>query len=240
MRRFLATVLIYVAGACVTPAQELRTELTVFAASSLSDVFPEIDPHARFHFAGSDELALQIREGAPADVFAAASPVYAAVLFEEGLVERPIAFATNELVLIVPRDNPASIASIDDLRAPDVRLLIGAPGVPVGDYTRRLLSTMGAEDVLDRVVSEEESVTGIVGKVALGEADAGFVYTTDAAAAGERVRTITVTSELQPDISYTVAVVAASARRDAARHFIESLTGTTGRSLLRAVGFGLP
>ena len=119
-----------------------------------------------------------------ADVFAAASPRYPLGLHEEGLVAEPVVFATNRLVLIVPADEPAGIASFEDLREPGVALVIGAEGVPVGDYTRAALENLGATDVLDRVVSEEQDGKGVVAKVRLGEADAGFVYATDARAAG--------------------------------------------------------
>ena len=153
--------------------------LDVYAAASLAEVFPQIDPDARFSFAGSDELATQIREGAPADVYAAASSKYPQELFEEELVEEPVTFASNRLVLIVPRANPAAIESVEDVLQPGTRLVVAAEGVPVGDYTRTVLETLGLSAALDNVVSNEDDVKGVAGKVALGEADAGFVYATD-------------------------------------------------------------
>ena len=179
-RALLAFALVALAG-CGGAAGggDTNDHATVFAAASLTEVFPQIDPAATYNFAGSDDLATQITEGAPADVFAAASTKYPDQLYDQGLVDKPEVFATNRLVLIVPKDNPAGIQSVDDLRNPDVRLVIGAEGVPIGDYTRTVLENMGATDVLDQVVSDEDDVKGVVGKVSLGEADAGFVYATD-------------------------------------------------------------
>ena len=112
-------------------------------------------------------------------------------------MDKPEVFATNKLVLIVPKDNPASIQSVDDLHNPDVKLVIGAEGVPIGDYTRTVLENMGASDVLDQVVSEEDDVKGVVGKVSLGEADAGFVYVTDVKPVEDKVTAIELPAEAQ-------------------------------------------
>jgi molybdate transport system substrate-binding protein len=218
--------------------------LTVFAAASLTEVFRELSPDTRFNFAGSDELATQIREGARADVYAAASPRYPEELRDEGLVEEPTAFATNRLVLIVPTENPAGLDSVRDVACapagePRVKLVIGAAGVPIGDYTREALASLWRP--LSRcVVSEEEDVKGVVGKVALGEADAGFVYATDARAAGDAVRAIELPADLQADVRYLVAVVADSDRADEARAFVDLLLRDRGRRLLREAGFGVP
>jgi molybdate transport system substrate-binding protein len=215
-------------------------DLTVFAASSLTEVLPRIEPSARYAFAGSDSLATQIREGAGADVFAAASPAPADALYGEGLVERPQAFATNRLVLVVPRDDPAGIHAVSDLARPGVRLLVGAVGVPVGDYARAALASMGASDVLANVVSEEQDVKGIVAKVALGEADAGFVYATDAAAAADRVAVVELPPAAQPRIEYVITVVSGSKHAKAAAAFVRSVLSERGRAALAAAGFGLP
>jgi molybdate transport system substrate-binding protein len=214
--------------------------LEVFAAASLTQVFPRIDDRPRYQFAGSGELALQIREGARADVFAAASPRYPSELFDEGLVKRPVVFATNELVLIVPRDNPADVAAIEDLRDPDVRLVIGAEGVPVGDYTRQALENLDATDILDHVASEEQDVKGVVSKVRLGEADAGFAYRTDVEPAGDEITTFDLLPEAQPTVEYMVAVVADSPRASAAEEFVDALRSPSGRAELERAGFGLP
>ena len=211
---------------------------TVFAASSLTEVFPQIDPAATYNFAGSDDLATQITEGAPADVFAAASTKYPDQLYDEGLVDKPEVFATNRLVLIVPKDNPADIQSVDDLRNPDVKLVIGAEGVPIGDYTRTVLENMGATDVLDQVVSEEDDVKGVVGKVSLGEADAGFVYVTDVKPVEDKVTAIELPAEAQAKVQYEIAVVKDAPHHDAAHQFVEQVLSEDGQAKLQAAGFG--
>ena len=213
---------------------------TVFAASSLTEVFPQIDPAATYNFAGSDDLATQITEGAPADVFAAASTKYPDQLYEDGLVDKPEVFATNRLVLIIPKDNPAGIRSVDDLRDPDVKLVIGAEGVPIGDYTRTVLENMGATDVLDQVVSEEDDVKGVVGKVSLGEADAGFVYVTDVRPVKDKVTAIELPAKAQAEVQYEIAVVKDAPHHDAAHEFIEQVLGEEGQAQLQAAGFGPP
>jgi molybdate transport system substrate-binding protein len=214
--------------------------LTVFAAASLTEVLPTIDAEAVYNFAGSDDLTTQIREGAKADVFAAASPKYPRELFAEGLVEQPRVFATNRLVLVVPADNPAGIESVEELRKDGVKLVIGAEGVPVGDYTRKVLENLGAEDVLDNVVSEEDDVKGVVGKVALGEADAGFVYATDVKPVAADVQVIELPDAAQPTVEYLIAVVAGSDRKEEAEAFVDLVLSDQGRKALASAGFGVP
>ena len=215
-------------------------ELIVYAASSLTDVFQDLDTKAVYNFAGSDELATQIREGAEADVYAAASTKYPDELYEDSLVEQPKIFATNRLVLIVPKDNRARIHSLADLDRKGVKLVVGAEGVPVGDYTREVLEKAGKTSVLDQVVSEEKDVKGVLSKVALGEADAGFVYATDANAAGDDVRSIELPDEIQVPIRYPVAMVAATKRGEQAQEFVDLLRSDKGRKALQDAGFGLP
>jgi molybdate transport system substrate-binding protein len=213
-------------------------ELTVFAAASLTEVFEELAPEATFNFAGSDELATQIREGAPADVYAAASPRYPNELAAQGFLVEPTIFATNRLVVVVPADNPAGIESVEDLAAEGVKLVIGAEGVPVGDYTRSILEDLGASDALDNVVSAEQDVKGVLGKVASGDADAGFVYVTDAAAAGDDVQAIELPA--QPLVEYPIAVVTESENAEAAEAFVELVLSEEGRRALQEAGFGVP
>jgi molybdate transport system substrate-binding protein len=214
---------------------------TVYAAASLTEVFPKIDSSPRYSFAGSDQLALQIRQGAPADVYAAASPKYPQLLYHDGLVRKPITFATNKLVVIVPRTNPAQIHSVYDLRRSGVKVVIGDSGVPVGAYTRQLLDTLGIADaVMQNVVSQETDVKGIVGKVALGEADAGFVYRTDARPVASKVTKVLIPGWAQPSIRYQLAVVSSTPRRVETRSFIRKVRSKRGRLLLRRAGFGLP
>jgi molybdate transport system substrate-binding protein len=214
--------------------------LTVLAAASLTDVLPRIDPAPSYSFAGSDQLAAQIREGAPADVYAAANERLPDELHDEGLVERPRAFATNRLVLVVPADNPNNVASVTDLRAGGVRYVMAAAGVPVGDYTREVLANLGAEDLVEGSASFEQDVRDVTSKVALGEADAGFAYATDARAAGDDVAAIAIPAAAQPPIRYDIAVVAASGDRDGARAFVDRVLSADGRAALAAAGFGLP
>lgn len=238
MRRLIPLVL--AAAATLAACGGDDGTLTVFAAASLREVFPRIDANAGYSFAGSDEHATQIREGAPADVYAAAGPRHPAELAGEGLVEQPVVFATNRLVLVVPGDNPAGIRSVRDLAAEGVRLVVAASGVPAGDYTRQVLETLGRQDVLARVVSEEADVKGVASKVALGEADAGFVYATDVAPVEDDVDVIELPEEAQPEVEYSVAVVRGSDREREAQAFVDRLLGEDGRDALREAGFGTP
>jgi molybdate transport system substrate-binding protein len=214
--------------------------LNVFAAASLTEVLPRLDPGARYEFAGSDQLAFQIGQGAPADVFAAASPKYAEQLHAQGLCSTPVVFATNTVVLIVPRANPARIRTVADVARDGVRLVVGAKGVPIGDYTRKLLAALGLGAALGNVVSEETDVKLVVAKVALGEADAGFVYATDVKAVGNKVLRIAVPAAAEPTVRYEACVPTATRHPREARAFLRRLLSKTGRAQLRAAGFGLP
>jgi molybdate transport system substrate-binding protein len=214
---------------------------TVYAAASLTGVFPRIDSGPRYSFAGSDQLAAQIEQGAPADVFASASPKQTELLHHDGLLRRPIVFATNKLIVIVPRSNPGGIRSVYDLRGKGVKVVVGSPSVPVGSYTRQVLDSLGiTSGVMKNVVDQEPDVKGIVAKIALGEADAGFVYKTDARPVASKVRAISLPGWAQPPIRYEAGIVRASAHVAAARSFIRRLTSLRGRRLLVQAGFGLP
>jgi molybdate transport system substrate-binding protein len=214
---------------------------TVYAAASLTDVFPRVSPSSRFQFAGSNQLALQIARGAPADVFASASPIYTQDLFRNGLVGKPRAFATNSLVLAVPRSNPAKIHSVFDLaKRPKLKLVVAGQKVPIGLYTREVLKRLELLRVLRKAVSQEPDVKGIVGKLALGEADAGFVYATDVRAASSRLIAIPLPKRSQPTVRYEVAVVQGSSNREGALEFVADLLSTDGRRELAKAGFGLP
>jgi|SRR5581483_4792293 molybdate transport system substrate-binding protein len=214
--------------------------LTVFAAASLTNVFPQIALHDTYSFGGSNMLATQIQQGAPADVFASANTKLPQQLYDQGLVEKPVVFTRNELILIVPKSNPARIHSVYDLRRPGVKLVIGAVGVPVGDYTRVVLHNLGADDVLGNVVSQETDVREVLAKVALGEADAGFVYLTDARTVRGQVATIGIRWSAQPIVEYAAAVVKSSSHLSAARAFVRSLLGKAAQARLRAAGFLAP
>jgi len=238
LRRALAAAALVVLLTACNGGSGSGAEVTVFAASSLTEVFQAIDPDARYNFAGSDELATQIREGGGADVFAAASPKYPGELHDAGLVEKPQTFATNKLVLIVPEDNPAGIQSVHDLGKPGVKLVVGAEGVPIGDYTRSVLENMGASNVLDNVVSQEEDVKGVVSKVSLGEADAGFVYATDVKPVADKVAVIDLPEDAQARVEYQIAIVRESEHADAAQQFVDLVLGQDGQAALRLAGFG--
>jgi molybdate transport system substrate-binding protein len=211
--------------------------LTIFAAASLTNVFPQIAPKQHYSFAGSNALAAQIQQGAPADVFASANTSIPFHLYDHGLIEKPLIFTRNELIVIVPRSNPAGIHSVADLAKPGVKLVVAAPGVPVGDYTRTVLHTMKLDSVLQNVVSNETDVREVLAKVALGEADAGFVYLTDARTVRGKVATIGIRWSAQPRVSYAVAVVRASKHKAAARVFVRTLLGKAAQKKLRAAGF---
>ena len=214
---------------------------TVLAAASLTEVLPRIDDATRASFGGSNQLAQQARQGFPFDVFLSASPQYTQALFAEGLVRKPVRFATNSLVLIVPRRNPARIATVGDLaRRPTLRLVVAGPKVPIGLYTREVLKRLGLLPVLRKVVSLEPDVKGIVGKVALGEADAGFVYATDVRPVAGKVRVIRLPRRAQPTVVYEAAIAAQPRDLEAAQAFLISLLGAEGRRAIRSAGFGLP
>ena len=214
--------------------------LTVFAAASLREVLEDARPGVRLSFAGSDQLALQIREGAPADVFVSANTRFPRELRDEGLLEEPVVFATNRLVVVVPRANPARIRSVGDLARDGVKLVLAEEGVPVGDYARQALEALDLPAALRNVVSAEDDVKAVVGKVALGEADAGVCYATDAAPVRDRVLVIEVPPAAQPEIEYGAGVVRTSPRAEAARAYLRFLRSPEGGDLLRRHGFGVP
>ena len=207
---------------------------TVYAAASLTDVFPQIDAKARYSFAGSNELAAQIEQGATPDVYASANEKLMDELRAKGLVEEPSVFATNRLVVAVPPSNPAHVESAADLARPGVKVVLAEPGVPAGDYAREALGTLGL-DV--RPVSEEPDVRSVLAKVALGEADAGIVYATDARTA--KVKVVELPERAQVRARYTIAVVADAPDPAAAKRFVDAVEGAEGRKALQAAGFGL-
>jgi molybdate transport system substrate-binding protein len=212
--------------------------LTVFAAASLTDVFPAIDPKVIYSFAGSNTLATQIMNGAPADLFASANSDLPQLLYKGGFVQKPVSFTRNKLVVIVPKDNPAGITNVYDLTNPGVQLDIAAPSVPVGGYTLQILKQMGLSTrVLANVVSQETDVRTVLTKVALGQADAGFVYATDARTVRDDVTVIKVPAWAQPKVIYQIAVVNRSSNQAAARAFIKKLLAKQSQATLLKYGF---
>lgn len=241
------TVLSLVLAACGNddaPAGSGVPEIRVSAATSLTTALTAYGEatdiaRARFSFAGSDQLAGQIRSGVRPDLFAAANAKLPQALFTEGLVERPVAFARNRLVLAVPRTD-ARVASLADLAGDGIRLAVGARDVPVGVYTRTVLGRLPAAQeraILGNVRSEEPDVGGVVGKIAAGAVDAGFVYVTDVRAAGDRLRAIALPPGLQPDVVYEAAVVVGAPQAAAARRFLDGLLRGPGAQALRRAGF---
>jgi molybdate transport system substrate-binding protein len=217
-----------------------NAKLTVFAAASLTEAFQAFDPGEAYSFAGSNTLAAQIKQGARADIFASASPQYTQDLFRAGLVEKPVTFATNRLTLIVPKSNPAGLTSVYDLGRKTVKLVVAAPAVPVGSYTRTVLKKLGLSSVLSKVVSQESDVKSVVGKVALGQADAGFVYVTDVKPVAGDVTSIRIPAWAQPRVRYEIAVVSSSPQKPAARAWLTRVLGKQGQAALARAGFGKP
>jgi molybdate transport system substrate-binding protein len=235
MRRLLLLAVLSLLAACGGASDQ--APVTVYAAASLREVFPAIDPDARFNFAGSNQLQTQIERGAPADVFASASAREPEALHAAGRCSRPVPFASNAVVLLVPAGNPGRVTSLESLASgPRRRLAVGAAGVPVGKYTRELLQRAGLSEILGRhTVSNEANVAGITSKVALGSADAGFAYNTDARASGDRVEVLRLPSELQPQIRYLLCAVT-----ERGQGFIERVTSPEARRVLEREGFGPP
>ncbi|MDI3331486.1 MAG: molybdate ABC transporter substrate-binding protein [Micrococcus sp.] len=221
--------------------------LTVFAAASLADAFEEIGERfevehpgveVRFNVAGSSSLAQQIRAGAPADVFASADePTMDRAVEADAVSGSPRPFATNVLALVTPPDNPAGIASLQDAAAEGVDLVVCAPQVPCGAATATLAADAG---LALAPVSEESSVTDVLGKVTSGEADAGLVYATDAAAAGDAVHAVRLERAGSAVNTYPIAALAHSEHRELAEAFVEFVLGAPGRQVLRDDGFGAP
>jgi molybdate transport system substrate-binding protein len=218
--------------------------LVVSAASSMTEALEACGEDfrgatVRLQFAGSDELAAQIRQGGKPDVYAAANTELPDELHEEGLLSKPVDFAANELVLAVPRGS--QIRSLDDLANEDVKIAIGAEDVPIGSYTRETLAKLpGAEEraILDQVRSNEPDVKGIVGKLTQGAADAGFTYVTDVNAAGGELEAIKLPQRLQPEVTYSAGVVEGAEHPERAKAFVDQLVDGPCGDALEEAGFG--
>ena len=221
--------------------------VTVFAAASLKSTFTKIatgfearnpGTKVRLNFAGSSDLATQITQGAPADVFASADTRNMAKLTAAKLIEgTPANFATNVLEIAVPPSNPASISSFADLAKPGVKVVICAPQVPCGAATETVEMATGTTLT---PVSEESSVTGVLGKVTSGEADAGIVYVTDIRTAGDKVKGIPFAGSDTAVNTYPIATLGTSKNKDLAQAFIATVTGSEGKEVLADAGFGAP
>jgi molybdate transport system substrate-binding protein len=233
-----ALVVVVGAGGAAAKSSHAAAGVTVYAAASLTDVFPAIDNGNTYSFAGSNALATQIQNGAPADVFASANTTIPAQLYAQGLVEKPVVFTRNTLVIVVPKSNPAGIHSIYDLAKPGVKIDIANSAVPVGSYTVQVLNQMGlAAPVLANVVSQETDVRTVLSKVQLGQADAGFVYSTDAETVPGQVSVINVPAWAQPKIAYAMAVVTKSPNQAAAQAFVNEVMSKAGQAEMLKYGF---
>ena len=238
-------------------SEQPRRTLTVFAAASLTEVFNEIANAFQpwqggnqivLNFASSSTLYQQLEHGAQADIFASADELQMDLAVGGRLVDgTPAVFATNTLVVIVREDGP--IANLGDLAQPGVQILLANPAVPAGAYAREAIRRMGAhssygrafaEGVIGNVVSLEASVRGVLGKVVLGEADAGFVYVTDALTVPRGFRILPLLETNTPIATYPVAVVRGSSEPDLAADFLEFLLGDEGQRILQSYGFGVP
>jgi molybdate transport system substrate-binding protein len=219
--------------------------LVVFAASSLIDAFPKIattfqQQHpgwkVEFEFLGSDQLAAQIEQGDPADVFAAASTKYPEQLQSQNLLGKTTNFATNTLVLATPADNPAGITSVNNIG--NAKLVVGDPSVPIGAYTLTVLDNLGIKPSSLNIVSQEAKVTDIVTKLELGEADAGFIYTSDARTAGDKLKSFRLLASAQATATYPIGIVTGSKNAKAAQQWIDLVMSPQGQQVLVSDGFG--
>jgi molybdate transport system substrate-binding protein len=240
MRRLVVLCLALVACG----GSDSKPTLTVSAATSLKTALTQYgqdfpDASVRASFAGSDELAAQIRQGVKPDVFASANTTLPDALYKEGLVEKPRVFASNRLVLAVPASG-AKVSGLQDLEKPGVTIAMGSASVPVGSYTRKVLAKLPPGDskaILANVRSNEPDVGGVIGKVAQGAVDAGFVYVTDVKAADGKLRAIALPEDLQPQVAYGVAVVKGAKHPEQAKAFVDGLINGDGRKRLDAAGF---
>ena len=218
--------------------------LLVLAASSLTDTFdtmevafeasnPDVD--VEISVAGSSALSVQIEQGAPADVVALADTVPMDALLAAGLVEQPVRFATNSMVLAVPIDDPGDVDGLEALADPALLVGVCAPQVPCGRYAREVLDEAGVDASLD---TEEPDVRSLAGKLASGELDAGLVYATDVAAMPDRLVTVPLPVGVDVRAEYPIAVVADTDHQDGARRFIDFVASPDGQAILVDAGFG--
>lgn len=218
--------------------------LTVFAAASLTDTFTEIGKKfekahpgvtVKLSFGGSSDLVSQIQSGAPADVFASADTTNMDKLGDDAV--DPQDFATNVLEIATPPGNPAKITSFQDLGKPGVKVVVCAAEVPCGSATQQMEQKTG---VTIKPVSEEQSVTDVLGKVTSGEADAGVVYVTDVTAAGDKVTGVQFPESSQVVNTYPIATVKGSKQADLGKEFVSFVVGSDGQQVLADAGFGKP
>ncbi len=252
MKRIPAlTLTLILLSACASNApRPALTQLTVFAAASLTESFGEIATtfeashpgvDVTLNFAGSNTLRAQIDQGAQADVFASANTKEMDALVSNGLVAEgaPQTFLTNRLVVITPTENPAGVSTFDDLTRPGLKLVLAAEDVPAGRYARQMLDNTGADfktKVLANVVSNEADVKQVLAKVQLGEADAGIVYASDAVAASE-LPVIEIPSEWNVLAMYPIAPLVNAPQPKLASEFVAFVLSPVGQTILQKWGF---
>ena len=240
-----------------TGANTSPVTLNIFAASSLQAAFTKIGTqfHAAhsnvtttFNFAGSDALATQINQAAPADVFASANTAQMDVVVKAGGIDGTAVktFAHNRLVVVLPKNNPGNITTLQDLAKPGIKVVLAAKTVPVGGYALTFLMNASADpsygasyqaNVLKNVVSYEADVKSVLAKISLGEADAGIVYTTDAATAVATTTTLDVPDALNVIATYPIGVVKATKNATVAQQFVDYVAGPDGQAVLASYGF---
>jgi molybdate transport system substrate-binding protein len=246
MRGMLATAgLVMAVAACGD--EDGTSRLVVSAASSMTEALKACAPEfeeaenadMRLSFAGSDELAAQIRRGARVDAYAAANTTLPEELNAEDLLSEPVEFATNRFVIAVPADS--DIDSVDDVAVDGRKVVVGSESVPIGSYTREALARLPPrqeEAILANVVSNEPDVKGIVGKLTRGAGDAGFVYVTDVRAVGGDLKAIELPAELQPQVTYAAGVPTEAREPELGRAFVDGLTSGPCADTLGDAGFG--
>jgi molybdate transport system substrate-binding protein len=246
MRRFvvLAGCALVVAGCGSSGGGSGSTPtLTVSAAASLKDAFTACaqsfkQAHLRFSFAGSDQLAAQIRQGARPNLFASANTKLPSQLAAEGKLSKPRVFAGNKLVIAVPKDS--RISSIADLQKPGTTLVVGDPSAPIGAYTRTVLARLPPgqrKAVIANVKSEEPDVSGVVGKLTQGAADAGFSYVSDVTGTKGALRAIDLPANLQPSVAYGAGIVKRTPNRKQSQAFITDVISGPCRQVMQRSGF---
>jgi molybdate transport system substrate-binding protein len=229
-----------------TPASS-TSDITVFAAASLKSTFTELGErfekdnggtHVAFSFAGSSDLVTQLTQGAPADVFASADEKNMTKATDAGIVSgQPVDFATNTLTIVTPPGNPKGIKTFADLAKPGTQVVVCAPQVPCGSATEKVEKATG---VALAPVSEESAVTDVLGKITSGQADAGLVYVTDAAGAGDKVTSVPFPESSGAVNTYPIALLKDSKNTATAQKFIDLVTGPEGQKVLGAAGFAAP
>ena len=235
-------------GATSSSPSGQATELTVFAASSLTAAFTQIGSDfeaanpgttVTFNFGSSGDLAASIESEGTADVFASASGTYMDEVSDKVGVSGRADFVQNKLVVITPTDNPAGISSLKDLAKPGVQVVLAAAGVPVGDYARQVLQTAGIQKaVLANVVSNEEDDASVVAKITSGEADAAIVYLSDVTSAvASQVKAVQIPDDVNVIATYPIAVVTGTSHADTAQAFVDYVTGSQGQATLADFGF---